>query len=64
MKAIPTCSMALKKSYMFSLAELALFLLNQVDDALDTKLDRKFQLVTDKGTLDAIGLHPDGPVKR
>lgn len=56
--------MALKKSYMFSLAELALFLLNQVDDALDTKLDRKFQLVTDKGTLDAIGLHPDGPVKR
>ncbi|KAL0343402.1 UNVERIFIED_CONTAM: EEF1A lysine methyltransferase 2 [Sesamum angustifolium] len=35
-----------------------------VDDVLDTKLDRKFQLVTDKGTLDAIGLHPDGPVKR
>ncbi|KAL7141645.1 hypothetical protein ABFS83_08G067700 [Erythranthe nasuta] len=35
-----------------------------VDDALDTKLDRKFQLVTDKGTLDAIGLHPDGPIKR
>ncbi|XP_020554928.1 protein-lysine N-methyltransferase Mettl10 isoform X1 [Sesamum indicum] len=37
---------------------------SQVDDVLDTKLDRKFQLVTDKGTLDAIGLHPDGPVKR
>ncbi|PIN08255.1 Methyltransferase [Handroanthus impetiginosus] len=35
-----------------------------VDDVLDTKLDRKFQLVTDKGTLDAIGLHPDGPIKR
>ncbi|KAG6394345.1 hypothetical protein SASPL_144929 [Salvia splendens] len=35
-----------------------------VDDILDTKLDRKFQLVTDKGTLDAIGLHPDGPIKR
>ncbi|KAL1569417.1 EEF1A lysine methyltransferase 2 [Salvia divinorum] len=35
-----------------------------VDDILDTKLDRQFQLVTDKGTLDAIGLHPDGPIKR
>ncbi|WOL03990.1 protein-lysine N-methyltransferase mettl10-like [Canna indica] len=35
-----------------------------VDDVLDTKLDRKFHLVMDKGTLDAIGLHPDGPVKR
>ncbi|KAI0522791.1 hypothetical protein KFK09_005176 [Dendrobium nobile] len=35
-----------------------------VDDVLDTKLDKKFQLVMDKGTLDAIGLHPDGPVKR
>lgn len=35
-----------------------------VDDVLDTKIDRKFQLVTDKGTLDAIGLHPDGPIKR
>lgn len=36
----------------------------QVDDVLETKLDRKFQLVVDKGTLDAIGLHPDGPIKR
>ncbi|XP_024978788.1 EEF1A lysine methyltransferase 2 isoform X1 [Cynara cardunculus var. scolymus] len=35
-----------------------------VDDVLETKLDKKFNLVTDKGTLDAIGLHPDGPVKR
>ncbi|KAL2522374.1 S-adenosyl-L-methionine-dependent methyltransferase superfamily protein [Forsythia ovata] len=35
-----------------------------VDDVLDTKLDKKFQLVVDKGTLDAIGLHPDGPLKR
>ncbi|EPS58034.1 hypothetical protein M569_16784, partial [Genlisea aurea] len=35
-----------------------------VDDILDTKLDRKFQLVTDKGTLDAIGLHPDGALKK
>ncbi|KAL6551836.1 hypothetical protein OROGR_007990 [Orobanche gracilis] len=34
-----------------------------VDDILETKLDWKFQLVTDKGTLDAIGLHPDGPLK-
>lgn len=36
----------------------------KVDDVLDTKLDRQFQLVMDKGTLDAIGLHPDGPIKR
>ncbi|KAL3525500.1 hypothetical protein ACH5RR_013872 [Cinchona calisaya] len=35
-----------------------------VDDILETKLDRKFKLVVDKGTLDAIGLHPDGPLKR
>uniref|UniRef100_A0A1J3G6M4 Protein-lysine N-methyltransferase LC_TR15644_c1_g1_i1_g.53929 n=2 Tax=Noccaea caerulescens TaxID=107243 RepID=A0A1J3G6M4_NOCCA len=35
-----------------------------VDDILDTKLQQKFKLVMDKGTLDAIGLHPDGPVKR
>lgn len=36
----------------------------QVDDVLETKLGRSFQLVMDKGTLDAIGLHPDFPVKR
>ncbi|KAL5745088.1 hypothetical protein ACOSP7_026234 [Xanthoceras sorbifolium] len=35
-----------------------------VDDVLETKLERQFQLVMDKGTLDAIGLHPDGPLKR
>ncbi|XP_015961614.1 uncharacterized protein LOC107485595 [Arachis duranensis] len=35
-----------------------------VDDVLATKLEQEFQLVMDKGTLDAIGLHPDGPVKR
>ncbi|WCJ25288.1 S-adenosyl-L-methionine-dependent methyltransferases superfamily protein [Euphorbia peplus] len=35
-----------------------------VDDVLETKLERKFQLVMDKGTLDAIGLHPDGHIKR
>ncbi|CAB4273701.1 unnamed protein product [Prunus armeniaca] len=35
-----------------------------VDDVLDTKLGRQFQLVVDKGTLDAIGLHPDGSIKR
>ncbi|KAJ3704434.1 hypothetical protein LUZ61_008139 [Rhynchospora tenuis] len=35
-----------------------------VDDVLETKLDKRFKLVMDKGTLDAIGLHPDGPVKR
>lgn len=36
----------------------------QVADALETKLGRNFQLVMDKGTLDAMGLHADGPVKR
>ncbi|KAL6993983.1 hypothetical protein U1Q18_012093 [Sarracenia purpurea var. burkii] len=35
-----------------------------VDDVLETKLESKYQLVMDKGTLDAIGLHPDGPIKR
>ncbi|MQM19683.1 hypothetical protein Taro_052691 [Colocasia esculenta] len=38
-----------------------------VDDILDTKLEpieRQFHLVMDKGTLDAIGLHPEGPVRR
>ncbi|XP_073006528.1 uncharacterized protein [Typha latifolia] len=35
-----------------------------VDDILETKLEGKFQLVVDKGTLDAIGLHPDGPIRR
>ncbi|KHN47249.1 Methyltransferase-like protein 10 [Glycine soja] len=35
-----------------------------VDDVLETKLEQEFRLVMDKGTLDAIGLHPDGPVKR
>ena len=40
------------------------FFLSQVDDILETKLDRKFKIITDKGTLDAIGLHPDGRAKR
>ncbi|KAL3684254.1 hypothetical protein R1sor_002276 [Riccia sorocarpa] len=35
-----------------------------VDDILDTKLDRKFKLITDKGTLDAIGLHQDGDARK
>ncbi|KAH0938022.1 hypothetical protein HID58_005483 [Brassica napus] len=35
-----------------------------VDDILDTILEGQFKLVMDKGTLDAIGLHPDDPVKR
>lgn len=35
-----------------------------VDDILETKLERQFQLVVDKGTLDAIGLHPEGAIKR
>ncbi|GAB4832346.1 hypothetical protein Ancab_006362 [Ancistrocladus abbreviatus] len=35
-----------------------------VDDVLGTKFERQFSLVMDKGTLDAIGLHPDGPIKR
>jgi hypothetical protein len=41
-----------------------IFVSCQVDDILETKLDRKFKIITDKGTLDAIGLHPDGPAKR
>ncbi|KAI3854882.1 hypothetical protein MKW92_004103 [Papaver armeniacum] len=35
-----------------------------VDDILETKLERQFRLVVDKGTLDAIGLHPDGHIKK
>ncbi|KAM7278685.1 hypothetical protein ACFE04_005819 [Oxalis oulophora] len=35
-----------------------------VDDVLETKLEQQFKLVVDKGTLDAIGLHPDGTIKR
>jgi SAM-dependent methyltransferase len=35
-----------------------------VDDVLESKLERRFGLVMDEGTLDAIGHHPDGPVKR
>ncbi|XP_078431397.1 S-adenosyl-L-methionine-dependent methyltransferases superfamily protein [Wolffia australiana] len=35
-----------------------------VDDILETKLERQFDLVMDKGTLDAVGLHPDGPLRR
>ncbi|KAJ7971259.1 Protein-lysine N-methyltransferase [Quillaja saponaria] len=35
-----------------------------VDNVLETKLEGQFQLVMDKGTLDAIGLHPEAPVKR
>ena len=31
----------------------------QVDDVLESKLERRFELVMDAGTLDAIGLHPD-----
>jgi hypothetical protein len=37
---------------------------NQVDDILEPKLDRKFKIIIDKGTLDAIRLHPDGRAKR
>ena len=40
------------------------FVLPQVDDVLETKLVQQFKLVMDKGTLDAIGLHPDGSIKR
>ncbi|KAL5228705.1 hypothetical protein ABZP36_016970 [Zizania latifolia] len=35
-----------------------------VDDVLESKLERRFELVMDEGTLDTIGFHPDGPVKR
>ncbi|XP_072981070.1 uncharacterized protein [Typha angustifolia] len=35
-----------------------------VDDILETKLERQFQLVNDKGTVDAIGLQQDGTIKR
>ncbi|CAN6446046.1 unnamed protein product [Victoria cruziana] len=35
-----------------------------IDDVLDIKLEKQYQLVTDKGALDSIGLHPDGPARR
>eukprot|EP00252_Welwitschia_mirabilis_P007922 TRINITY_DN19617_c0_g1_i1.p1 TRINITY_DN19617_c0_g1~~TRINITY_DN19617_c0_g1_i1.p1 ORF type:complete len:354 (+),score=68.49 TRINITY_DN19617_c0_g1_i1:135-1196(+) len=35
-----------------------------VDDILESKLQRQYKLVNDKGTLDAVGLHPDGAIKR
>lgn len=35
-----------------------------VDDILETKLHSQFKLITDKGTLDAIGLHPEGAQRR
>ncbi|MCO5555392.1 hypothetical protein L7F22_008938 [Adiantum nelumboides] len=35
-----------------------------VDDILETKLHSQFKLITDKGTLDAIGLHPEGVQRR
>ncbi|PKI68426.1 hypothetical protein CRG98_011223 [Punica granatum] len=46
------------------LAKHGLCTFPQVDDVLETKLDQQFKLVMDKGTLDAIGLHPDGTIKR
>lgn len=48
----------------FYLYVLFALIVLKVDDVLETKLEQEFQLVMDKGTLDAIGLHPDGPVKR
>jgi hypothetical protein len=36
----------------------------QVDDVLESKLDRRFELFMDEMTLDAIGLHPDRPVMK
>ena len=36
----------------------------QADDGLECKLLRQFRLINDKGTLDVIGLHLDGAVKR
>lgn len=48
----------------FYLYVLIALIVLKVDDVLETKLEQEFQLVMDKGTLDAIGLHPDGPVKR
>ncbi|KAJ7550391.1 hypothetical protein O6H91_07G098600 [Diphasiastrum complanatum] len=35
-----------------------------VDDVLEMKLQTRYKLVTDKGTLDAIGLHPEGQKHR
>ncbi|KAF3787044.1 Protein-lysine N-methyltransferase [Nymphaea thermarum] len=35
-----------------------------IDDVLETKLEKQYQLVTDKGALDSIGLHPDGAARR
>lgn len=63
---IITCTLVASVIYLIfsSLFSFQLPIVFQVDDALETKLVRKFQLVVDKGTLDAIGLHPDGAIKR
>lgn len=64
--SIPVLYLNCKYYYIFCMCLTKFIGLNsmKVDDVLETKLEQQFQLVLDKGTLDAIGLHPDGPVKR
>lgn len=40
------------------------FFVRQVDDLLDSCLKERFDVLTDKGTLDAVGLSADAEINR